>query len=57
MGVCGSSAGQKHHIMLAGIEKAGKTFFLYSRLKQFITASTKIRTKSTECNIKNKLIF
>lgn len=49
MGVCGTSASKMHHIMLAGIEKSGKTYFLYSRLNQFITASTKIRTRSTEC--------
>ena len=50
MGICGGKGGQMHHIMLAGIEKSGKTFFLYSRLKQFITAATKIRTRTTECN-------
>jgi signal recognition particle receptor subunit beta len=49
MGGCGGKGSKMHHVMLAGIEKAGKTFFLYSRLKQFITASTKIRTRSTEC--------
>jgi hypothetical protein len=51
MGGCGGKGSKMHHVMLAGIEKAGKTFFLYSRLKQFITASTKIRTRSTECKI------
>jgi len=51
MGLCGSLADKNHHIMLAGIEKCGKTYFLYSRLNQFITASTKIRTKPTKCKL------
>lgn len=53
---CGGSISKMHHLMLVGIEKCGKTFFLYSRLKQFITATTKIRTRSTEGK-HSKLIF
>jgi hypothetical protein len=45
---CSGSISKMHHLMLVGIEKCGKTFFLYSRLKQFITATTKIRTRTTE---------
>jgi GTPase SAR1 family protein len=49
MGTCyGAQASGLKHLMLAGIEGCGKTFFLYSRLKQFITLSSKVRTKPTD---------
>lgn len=48
---CKSSVNKMNHIMIAGIENCGKTFFLYSHLKNFIDHSNKIRTRSTDCII------
>ena len=49
MGVCGSSSFHLPHIMLVGLENAGKTFFLYSRLKTIITpGNDSVRTKPTD---------
>lgn len=39
----------KKQILIAGLENSGKSFFLYSRLKNFITGKTHIRTKTTLC--------
>lgn len=48
MGMCGSVSKNLKHLMIAGIENSGKTYFLYSRLKQFIS-SKDIYTKPTDC--------
>ncbi len=52
MGKCGSTISKKSQILLAGIENSGKTFFLFSHGKNFISSGTanKIRTKPTDCN-------
>ena len=39
----------RSQVLIAGLEKSGKSFFLYSRLKNFITGKTDIITKSTQC--------
>jgi hypothetical protein len=50
MGLCGTKTkSTSHHVMLAGIENSGKTFFLYTALNNFIK-NNKIRTKPTEGN-------
>ncbi len=46
---CASKGNKLNHIMLAGIENSGKTFFLYSKLNPLIKNDNKVRTKSTEC--------
>jgi hypothetical protein len=46
---CASKGNKLNHIMLAGIESSGKTFFLYSKLNPLIKNDNKVRTKSTEC--------
>ena len=47
MGVCQNTFSQKINVMLAGVEGCGKTFLLYSRIKQLIEIDGKIRTKPT----------
>jgi len=50
MGGC-LSFSNKNQILIAGLENSGKSFFLYARLKNFITGKTHIRTKPTLCNL------
>ena len=48
MGIDNSKASQKINIILLGLESSGKTFFLFSRVKQFIEVGGAIKTKPTE---------
>ncbi len=48
MGSCLSFT-NKNQILIAGLENSGKSFFLYARLKNFITGKPHIRTKPTLC--------
>ena len=46
---CVSSLTSRFQIVIVGLENSGKTFFLYARLKNFITGKTDIITKPTQC--------
>lgn len=48
MGSCLSFT-NKNQILIAGLENSGKSFFLYARLKNFITGKPHIRTRPTLC--------
>jgi hypothetical protein len=37
----------KNQILIGGLENSGKTYFLYSRLKNFITSKKTLQTKPT----------
>lgn len=50
MGSCSSSNSQDlYQIMIAGIENCGKTYFLYSKIKNFTIDKPYIKTLPTDC--------
>ncbi len=48
MGIDNSKTSRKINIILLGLESSGKTFFLFSRVKQLIEVGGEIKTKPTE---------
>jgi len=56
--MCGKIGSSVDHVMLAGVENSGKTYWLYSRLKKLITSSTNIKTIPTYGKLpKNNMIL
>ena len=52
MGLCKAKPLLKtYQLMIAGIENCGKTYFLYSKIKDFTIDKAYIKTLSTECKI------
>lgn len=57
MGTENSKSSEKINIILLGLESSGKTFFLYSRVKQFIEIGGEIKTRPTEAFNYEELMF